>query len=64
VEKFDVERFNLKNINNVEVKEQYHVKFSNRFAALEKLDSNDVDIINRAWEREYESFSHREFRLF
>jgi hypothetical protein len=23
-----------------------------------------VDIINRAWEREYESFSHREFRLF
>jgi len=32
----------------VEVKDQYQVKISNRYAALEKLDDN-VDI-NRVWE--------------
>jgi hypothetical protein len=32
----------------VEGKEQYQVKISNKFAALENLD-DDVDI-NRAWE--------------
>jgi hypothetical protein len=33
----------------VEVKEQYQVKNSNRFAALQNLDDDDVDI-NGAWE--------------
>jgi hypothetical protein len=37
----DMERFNLKEVNDVEVKEQYEVRISN-------LDDN-VDI-NRAWE--------------
>jgi hypothetical protein len=42
-------RFNLRKLNNVEVKEQYQVKSSNRFAALEDLDDDgDVDI-KRAW---------------
>jgi hypothetical protein len=41
-----MERFNLKKLNEVEVKEQYHVEISNRFAALELLDA-EVDI-NRA----------------
>jgi hypothetical protein len=43
-----MERFNLKKLKEVEVKEQYRVEISNRFAALEELDS-EVDI-NRAWE--------------
>jgi hypothetical protein len=30
-----MERFNLKKLNEVEGKEQCHVKISNRFAALE-----------------------------
>jgi hypothetical protein len=33
-----MERFNLKKLNEVEGKEQYHVEISNRFEALEILD--------------------------
>jgi hypothetical protein len=47
-QKFDMERFNLKKLNKAEGKEQYQVKISNRFIALENLD-DDMDI-NRAWE--------------
>jgi hypothetical protein len=32
---FHVKRFNLKKLNEVEVKEQYLIEVSNRFAALE-----------------------------
>jgi hypothetical protein len=32
-----MERFNLKKLNELEVKEQYRVEISNRFAALENL---------------------------
>jgi hypothetical protein len=42
-----MERFSLKKLNEVEGKEKYHVDISNRFAALENLDS-EVDI-NRTW---------------
>jgi hypothetical protein len=42
------ERFNLKTLNNVEGKEQFHVEVSNRFAALEVLGTQ-VEI-NSAWE--------------
>jgi uncharacterized metal-binding protein YceD (DUF177 family) len=38
-QKFHMERFNLKKLNEVEGKEQQHVKISNRFAALENLDA-------------------------
>jgi hypothetical protein len=38
-----MERFNLKKVNDGEVKEQYQVKISHRFAALENLDADDVD---------------------
>jgi hypothetical protein len=44
----DLERFDLKNVNDVEVKEKYQVEISNRFAALESLDES-FDI-NNAWE--------------
>jgi hypothetical protein len=48
VKKMDVEIFNLKQINEKEVKEQYQVTIKNKFAALENLDYNGD--INRAWE--------------
>jgi hypothetical protein len=43
-----MERFNLKNLKEVECKEQYCVEVSNRFTALENVDT-EVDI-NRIWE--------------
>jgi 50S ribosomal subunit-associated GTPase HflX len=43
-----MKRFNHKKLNEVEGKEQYHVEVSNRFTALENLDT-EVDS-NRAWE--------------
>jgi hypothetical protein len=47
-QKLDVEKFNLKKLNDLEVRKEYHIKISNRFAALESLsDSKDI---NRAWE--------------
>jgi len=42
------ERFNLRKLNELEVRKQYQIEISNRFAALENLRvSEDV---NRAWE--------------
>jgi hypothetical protein len=52
-----MERFNLKKLIDVAVKEQNQVKMSNRFAALENLD-DDVDI-NRAWESIRENMKDR-----
>jgi hypothetical protein len=46
--RFIVESFSLKTLNEVEGKEQYRVGISNRFAALENLDAEEV--LNRAWE--------------
>jgi hypothetical protein len=37
--RFHMERFNLKKLNQVQGKEQYRVEVSNRFAALEALDT-------------------------
>jgi hypothetical protein len=44
----DLERFGLKKLDDVKVKEKYHAEISNRFAALESLDES-FDI-NNAWE--------------
>jgi hypothetical protein len=44
-----MEKFNLKKLNDVAVKEMYQVKNSNTFVALECLDDHDVDS-SRAWE--------------
>jgi hypothetical protein len=46
-QKFNMKRFDLKKLNDAEVKEQYQVKITNRFAALENFYDN-VDM-NRAW---------------
>jgi uncharacterized FlaG/YvyC family protein len=46
--KIDTERFNVKKLNEGDVKEQYQVTIRNEFAALENLeDSGDI---NRAWD--------------
>jgi hypothetical protein len=44
VKKVDMERVNLKQLNEEEAKEKYQVTIKNKFAALENLD-NDGDII-------------------
>jgi hypothetical protein len=48
VRKFDVDRFNLRKLNELEVRKQYQNKVSNMFAALE--NSHVSEDINRAWE--------------
>jgi hypothetical protein len=45
-QKCDVERFNLRKLRELEVRRQYQIKISNRFAALENL--NDSEDKNRA----------------
>ena len=45
---FDGEKFNLRKLNELEVRKQYQIEITNRFAAFENL-SNDEDI-NRGWE--------------
>ena len=47
-QKFDGQRFNLRKLIELEVRKQYHIEITNRFAALQNL-SNGEDII-RAWE--------------
>jgi hypothetical protein len=53
-----MEKLSFKMLNDVAVKEDYHVKISNKFAALENLDDDDDDddddedddvVISRAW---------------
>jgi hypothetical protein len=62
-QRFHIERFILKKLNQVEGKEQYHVEISNRFAALEYLDTEME--INSAWEtiRENINILARESKL-
>jgi hypothetical protein len=46
-QKFDEERFNLRKLNELEVRKHYKIEFTNRSAALENLrDSEDM---NRDW---------------
>jgi len=45
---FDMERFNLRKLSELEVRRQYQIKISNRLAASENL--NDSEEINRALE--------------
>jgi hypothetical protein len=47
-QKFDRESFNLKKLNELEVRKQYHIDVTNRLAAL--ADLSDGDEINTAWE--------------
>jgi hypothetical protein len=47
-QRFDGEKSNLRKLNKLEVRKQYRIEITNRFAALESL-SDDEDI-NRTWE--------------
>jgi hypothetical protein len=48
VNKMDMDRFNLKQLNMGEVMEQYQVTIEAKFSALENLEDNgDID---RAWD--------------
>jgi hypothetical protein len=47
-QKFDGVRFNLRKLNDLEVRKQYQIEITNSFTALENV-SEDEDI-NRAWE--------------
>ena len=37
---FDRERFNFRKLNELEVRKQYQIKISNKFAALENLNDS------------------------
>ena len=45
-QRFDRQRFNLRKLNEPEVREQYQIEITNRFATLENLN----DDVNRTWE--------------
>jgi hypothetical protein len=44
----EIRVFDLKNLDDIEVKEKYQIEISNSFAALESLDESFG--INNAWE--------------
>jgi len=48
VQRFDKQRFKLRKLNESEVREQYQIEITNRFADLENL--NDDESVNRTWE--------------
>ena len=47
-QKFDGGRFNLRKLNDLEVRKQYQIQITNRFAALENV--SEEEDLNRAWE--------------
>jgi ribosomal protein S25 len=59
-QKFDVERFNFRAISELEVRKQYQIKFTNKFAVLENL--SDTEDINSVWEnvKEYIKISAKD----
>jgi hypothetical protein len=47
-QKFDGERFNLRKLIDLEVRKQYQIEITNRYAALENVSEDEY--INGAWE--------------
>ena len=47
-QRFDRQRFNLRKLNEPEVREQCQIEITNRFAALENF--NDDEDVERTWE--------------
>ena len=39
-QKFDGERFHLRKLNELEIREQYEIEITNRFAALENFSDS------------------------
>jgi len=48
IQKFDGEQFNLRRLNELEVRKRHQSEISERFATLENL--RDGEDISRAWE--------------
>ena len=48
LQKFDVEKFALRKLIELEVKKQYQINISESFTALQNV--SDSEDINRAWE--------------
>ena len=46
-QRVDRKRFNLSKLNDMEVRKQYQINITNRFAALENL--NEDEDVNRTW---------------
>jgi len=46
-QKFDRQRFNLRKLNEPEIREEYQIEITNRFASLENL--KDDEDISRTW---------------
>jgi hypothetical protein len=63
-QKFDVERFKFRKLNELEVRKHYQIKISKGSAALENL--SDSENINRAWENMKENIktSKESLRLY
>ena len=57
VQKSDGKKFNLRKLNELEVRNLYQIEITNRFAALENL--SDGEDINRAWENIKENIKHQ-----
>ena len=55
-QKFNVERFNFRKLNELGNRRQQQIKISNRFVGLDKL--NDSEGINRYWENIQENFKN------
>jgi len=47
-QRFDRQRFNLRKLNEPEVREQYQIEIINWFTALENLNGDED--VNRTWE--------------
>ena len=47
-QRFDRQRFNLRKVNEVEVRIQYQIEITNRFAGFETLNSDED--VKRTWE--------------
>jgi len=47
-QRFDRQRLNLRKLNELEIRKQYQIEITNRFAALENL--NDDEDVSRTWE--------------
>jgi hypothetical protein len=59
-QRLDRQRFNLSKLNDLEVRKQYQIDITNRFATLENL--NEDEDVNRTWENIKENSSNNPTR--
>ena len=48
-QRLDRQKFNLSKLNDLEVRKQYQIDITNRFAALENLNKDED--VNKTWEK-------------